>query len=102
MKSNSHPHENSDAYKMNGVTTQKMMPEEVELDTFEPPCHKLKLNIETKLEALLKEYESQFAWDETSIFTTPLTKMSIDTENSEPVPTETLPNHHETLSMGKR
>ena len=38
-----------------------MMSEQVEPDTFEPPYHKLKPNIETKLEALLKEYESQFA-----------------------------------------
>ena len=34
---------------------------------------------------LLKEYASQFAQDETSIGTTPLTKMTIDTGNSEPV-----------------
>ena len=55
------------------------MSEQVELDSFEPPHHKLKPNIENKLEALLKEYESQFTQDETSIGTTPLTKMSIDT-----------------------
>ena len=58
---NSQPHENSDAYTMNIVKTQKMMSEQVELDTFEPLHHKLKPNIETKLHALLKEYESQFA-----------------------------------------
>ena len=58
---NSHPHENSDAHTMNSGTTQKMMSEQVELDTFEPPHHKLKPNIEAKLEALLKEYKSQFA-----------------------------------------
>ena len=38
-----------------------MMPEQVEPDTFKPPHHKLKPNIKTKLEALLKEYKSQFA-----------------------------------------
>ena len=48
-----------------------MMAEQVELDTFKPPHHKLKQHIEAKLEALLKEYASQFAQDETSIGTTP-------------------------------
>ena len=38
-----------------------MMSVQVEPDAFEPPCHKLKLSIEAKLEALLKEYKSQFA-----------------------------------------
>ena len=38
-----------------------------------------------KLECLLKEYQSQFTQDETTTGTTPLTKMTIDTENSEPV-----------------
>ena len=38
---------------------KRMMSEQVEADTFEPPCHKLKPNIKTKLEALLKEYELQ-------------------------------------------
>ena len=70
---NSHPHKNANAHAKSSVTTKKMMSEQVKLDTFEPPCHKLKPNIETKLEALLKEYKSQFAWDETSISTTPLT-----------------------------
>ena len=37
------------------VIKQKMMSEQVETDTFEPPCHKLKPSIEAKLEALLKE-----------------------------------------------
>ena len=41
--------------------------------------------MKTKLAALLKEYESQFAQDETSLETTLPTKMSIDTGNSEPV-----------------
>ena len=54
---------------------QKMMSEQVEPDAFEPPCHKLKPIIEAKLEALLKEYASQFTQDETSITMTPLTKL---------------------------
>ena len=62
-----------------------MMAEQVKPGTFEPPCHKFKPGIEAKLEALLKKYTSQFAQDETSIGTTPLTKMMIDTGTSEPV-----------------
>ena len=62
-----------------------MMARKVEPDTFKPPCHKLKQNIETKLTELLKEYDSQFAQDKTSIGTTPLTEMTIDTGTSEPV-----------------
>ena len=68
-----------------------MMSEQMEPDTFESPCHKLKPNIEAKLEALLKEYASQFAWGETSIGTTPVTKMTIDTGNSEPVSQKPYP-----------
>ena len=54
------------------------MAEQVQLDTFHPPHPKMKPNIESKLNALLKEYASQFAKDETSIGTTPLTEMSIN------------------------
>ena len=61
------------------------MSEQLEPDAFEPPCHKLKSSIEAKFEALLKEYTSQIAQDETSIGMTPLTKMMIDTGTSEPV-----------------
>ena len=67
-----------------------MMSEQGEPDTFELPCHKHEPNIETKLEAHLKEYESQFAWDETSWYSTPK-KMSIDTGNSEPVSPKPYP-----------
>ena len=69
----------------NSFTLQKMMVEQVQLDTFHPPHHKLKTNIESKHDALVKEYASQFAKDETSIGTTPLTEMSIDMDTSDPV-----------------
>ena len=68
-----------------------MMAEKVELDTFEPPCHKLRKDIKTKLEELLKEYQSQFAQDETTIGMTPLTKMMIDTRDSKPVSQKPYP-----------
>ena len=68
--------------------------------TFKLPCHKLKKDVQTKLEDLLKEYQSQFGQDETTIGTTPLTKMTIDTGNSEPVSQKNLSNHNETLQKG--
>ena len=68
-----------------------MISEQVNPDAFEPPHHKLKPNTEAKLEAVLKEYALQFAWDETSIGATPLTKMTIDTGNSEPVSQKPYP-----------
>ena len=61
------------------------MAEQVKQDTCVPPHQKLKQSIEAKLEALLKEYASQFMQDEISIGTTPLTEMMIDTGTSEPV-----------------
>ena len=68
------------------------MSEQVEPDAFEPPCHKLKPNTEAKLEALLKEYATQFTQDETStISTTPLTKMTIDNGNGKPVSQKPYP-----------
>ena len=70
-------------HSTNSVTLQKMMAEQVQPDTFHPPCHKLKPNIESKLDALLKEYASQFAKDETFIGTTPLTEMTIDMGTSD-------------------
>ena len=62
-----------------------MMAEQVQPDIFDPPHHKLKPGIQSKLDALLKEYETQFAKDETSIGTTPLTEMTIDAGNSDPI-----------------
>ena len=68
-----------------------MMAKKVEPDTFKPPHHKLRKDIETKWEELLKEYKSQFTQDETTIGTTPLTKMMIDTRDSEPVSQKPYP-----------
>ena len=59
--------ESSDVPMTHSITTEKMTSEKVETDTFKPPHHKLKQHIETRLTALLKEYDSQFAQDETSI-----------------------------------
>ena len=62
-----------------------MMAEQVQQNIFDPPHHKLKPGIQSKLDILLKEYETQFVKDETSIRTTPLTEMTINTEDSVPI-----------------
>ena len=69
-----------------------MMAEQVKLDTFDPPHHKLKTNTQNKLDALLKEFETQFVKDATYIRMTPLTKMTINTGNSNPVSQKPYPN----------
>ena len=81
------------------VLPQKMMAKKAEPDIFKLPCHKLRKDIETKLEEQLKEYQSQFTQDETTIGMTPLTKMTIDTRDSEPVSQKTICNCDETLQM---
>ena len=73
-------------HSTNSKTLQKMMAEQVQPDIFNPPHHKLKPSIQTRLDTLLKKYETQFAKDETSTGTTPLTEMAIDTGDSKPVP----------------
>ena len=44
---------NWDSPATHSITFERMMAEEVKPDTFKPPCHKLKQNIETKLVELL-------------------------------------------------
>ena len=48
-------------HQTNSITLQKMMVEKVTPDVFNPPCHTLSTNIQHELDALLNEYESQFA-----------------------------------------
>ena len=61
------------------------MSETVTPDTFNLASHELSTAIQNDLELLLQEYELQFAKDETSIGTTPLTSITIDTGTSDPV-----------------
>ena len=75
----------------NSVTLQKMMSETITSDTFSPPCHDISLSVQNSLTSLLEEYDSQFAQDETSIGTTTLTSMSIDTGNTDPVSQKPYP-----------
>ena len=74
----------TEAHQTNSVTLQKMMAEQVKPYVFNPPLHKLTTNIQNELDTLLKEYESQFVKDETSIGITPLTCMMINTGISDP------------------
>ena len=83
--------DDSESPSTNSITLQKMMVVQVQADIFDPPHHKLKPGIQSRLDTLLKEYETQFAKDETSIGTTPLTKMTIDTGDSEPVSQKPYP-----------
>ena len=73
-----------ETHQTNSVTLKKMMAETVTPDTFNPPHHELSNTIQHELDTLLKEYESLFAKDETSIGTTPLTSMMIDAGTSDP------------------
>ena len=68
-----------------------MMAEQVKPDTFDPPCHMLNTSTQSKLDALLTEYESQFAKGETCIGTTTLTSMTIDMGSSDPVSQKPYP-----------
>ena len=67
------------------------MAEQVKANTFDPPHHKLKPGIQDKLDVLLKEYERQFVKDETSIRTTPLMHMTINTGTSDPMSQKPYP-----------
>ena len=83
--------EQKDTHQTNSVTLKKMMAETVTPDTFNPPCHELSTAVQNDLDLLLQEYESQFAKDETSIGTTPLTSMTIDAGTSKSVSQKPYP-----------
>ena len=91
-----------DTHQTNSMTLKKMMSETITPDTFNPPPHELSAAVQDSLKLSLQEYESQFAKDETTIGTTPLTSMTIDTNTSDPVSQKTLSHSYEALSVGKR
>ena len=76
---------------INSATTQKMLPETVKLDSFTPPKYQLEPTIQQQLDFLLRTFKDQFAKDETTIGTMPLTQMSIDTGDSEPISQKPYP-----------
>ena len=83
--------EQRDVHHANSVTLKKMMSKTVTPDTFDPPCHELSAPIQDSLKLLLQEYESQFAKDETTIGTTPLTSMAIDPGTADSVSLKPYP-----------
>ena len=85
MTSDTQIHNQPDAHSTKNVTLQKMMAEQVQPDICNLLHHKMQSRIESKQDALLQEYASQFGKDEMSIGTTPLTEMTIDMGNSDPV-----------------
>ena len=76
---------------INSATTQWMLPETVKLDSFTPPKYQLDPTIQQQLDNLLRTFQDQFAKDEMTIGTTPLTQMSIDTGDSNPVSQKPYP-----------
>ena len=79
------PIDNLAQIPINSATTQRMLPETVKLDSFTPPKYQLDSSTQQQLDYLLRTFKDQFAKDETTIGTTPLTQMSIDTLDSDPV-----------------
>ena len=65
------------------LTTQKMMEEHVQVDSFTPPLHTVLGDVKKSLNQLLETFKSEFAQNERSFGTTHLTKMQIDTGVSE-------------------
>ena len=74
-----------ETHQANSITLKEMMSKTVMSDTFDPPQHKISTPVQNSLKLLLEEYEYQFPQDETSIGTTPLTSMTIDTGTADPV-----------------
>ena len=74
-----------ETHQTNSMTLKKMISETVTPDTFNPPCHELSAAVQDNLQLLLQEYASQFTKDKTTIGTTPLTSITIDTGTSDPV-----------------
>ena len=68
-----------------------MMAEMVTPNTLNPPHHELSHAIQHELDTLLQDYKSQFTKDETSVRTTPLTSMMIDTGDSNPISQKLYP-----------
>ena len=70
---------------INSATTQQILPKTVTPDSFTPPKYQLDSTIQQQLDNLLGTFKDQFTKDETTIGTTLLTQMSIDTGDSDPV-----------------
>ena len=76
---------------INSATIQWMLPETIKLDSFTPPKYQLDPTIQQQLDFLLRTFKDQFTKDETTIGTTPLTQMSIDTGDLDPISQKPYP-----------
>ena len=85
------PTDQQDTHQTNSMTLKKGMSKTVTPDTFNPPQHELSAAGQDNLKLLLQEYESQFAKNESTIGTTPLASMTIDTGTSDPVSQKPYP-----------
>ena len=70
---------------VNSITTQMMMDDHVQPDTFTPPLLCFPLKVQCSLDELFDSFKTQSAKDEMSIGMTNVTKMQIDTGTSDPV-----------------
>ena len=73
---------------INSATTQ---PETIKPDSFTPPKYQLDATTQQQLDFLLRTFKDQFTEDKTTIGTTPLTQMSIDTGDSDPISQKPYP-----------
>ena len=76
---------------INSATTQRMLPETIKPDSFTPPKYQLDSTTQQQLDFLLRTFKDQFAKDETTIGTTPLTQMSMNTGDSDPISQKPYP-----------
>ena len=76
---------------INSATTQRMLPKTIKPDPFTPLKYRLDSTIQQQLDNLLRTFKDQFAKDETTIGTTPLIQMSINTGDSDPVSQKPYP-----------
>ena len=76
---------------INSATTQWMLPETIKPDSCTPPKYQLDATTQQQLDFLLRTFRDQFTKDETTIGTTPLTHMSIDTGDSDPISQKPYP-----------
>ena len=85
------PIDNLAQIPINRATTQRMLPETVKPDSFTPPKYQLDSTTQQQLDFLLGTFKDQFVKDETTIGTTPLTQMSIDKGDSDPISQKPYP-----------
>ena len=76
---------------INSATTRRMLPKTIKPDSFTPPKYQLDTTVQQQLDSLLRTFQDQFANDKTTIGTTLLTQMSINTGDSNPVSQKPYP-----------